>query len=352
MRRLVLVAVIAGLCPGLSLAQTASEPEPPAIRRWLDVQNIHLSSRFRWVQSDDGRITSSTHQWQPNVRARLLFDREARYSIHIGAFAGNQFVSSWNNTGGGIGDFTGDFNVKQLFVAAEPVPGLEFQVGGLYLVRGENSEITSYDNDGFIVGERIALRRERGVVSQVVGTIGHIGDYRTPNVFKRFDAMGDINYGQILIGARLGPYFNASADYTYEDSRDIVREGVTFRAPELALPLTALRLEAYQRVSSIAGQGFNLAGDLRLTPAFTVTAGVAHVDRNYLIPGFTSPNADRFERGTRFYSQGTYALTRDLSVGWFHGEAFNVDYPIPNEHRWEILVTINPTATLKAHRIF
>jgi hypothetical protein len=348
----VVIAFLLCSWAGPLAAQTPQQAEAPSIRRWVDLQNVHLSSRFRWVESNSGRITSSTHQWQANLRVRFLLDPDARYSVQLGAFTGNQFVSSWNNTGGGVGTVTHDFNVKQLFLAAEPVGGLEFQVGGLYLNRGENTEIVSYDNDGFIVGTRATVRRESGVLSQVVATAGHLGDLRTPNVFKRLDSLADVNYGQMLVGLRAGSRVNVSADYTYEDGRDILREGVTIRVPESVAPLTAIKLESYQRVSEVTGQGFNVSGDLRLTRAFTVTAGVAHVDRNYLIPGYTSPNADRFERGSRFYSQGTYAISRDLSVGWFQGEAFDADYSIPNEHRWEVLVTLNPTATLKAHRIF
>ena len=337
-------------CTAPLAAQTPSDP--PSIRRWLDVQNLHLSSRFRWIESNAGRVTSSTHQWQPHLRARFLFDRDARYTVHVGAFGGTMFVSSWNNTGAGLGGATHDFNIKQLFLAAEPVPRIEFQVGGLYVLRGENTEITSYDNDAYIVGERLTVRRSQGPLSQLSATIGHIGDYRTPNVFKRLDSLGDINYGQLLVGARVGAQVNVSADYTYEDGRDILREGLSIRLPGAVSPLTGLVFEAYQRLSNARGQGFNVAGILRLNRAFTVTAGVAHVDRHYLIPGYMSPNADRYERGTRFYSAGTYALTRDWSLGWFQGRAFNVDYDIPNEQRWEILVTFNPTATLKAHGIF
>jgi hypothetical protein len=335
----------------MSWAQATSETPPP-IRRWLDVQNLHMSSRFRWVKASDGRITSSTQQWQPNMRARLLLDRAARYTVHVGAFGGSQFVSSWNNTGAGLGAFTGDFNIKQLFVAAEPIGGLEIQAGGLYLLRGENTEITSYDNDAYIVGERITVRRAGGLMSQVAVTIGHIGDYRTPNVFRRLDSIGDLNYGQALMSLRLGESVSVSADYTYEDGRDLLREGISVRMADAALPLTGVRVDLYQRVSQSGGRGFNASGDFRLLRALTITAGVAHVDQDYVIPGYMSPNADRFERGTRFYSVGSYALTRDLSVGWFHGEAFNVDYRIPNEHRWEVLVTVNPTATLRARGLF
>ncbi|MBA3270609.1 MAG: hypothetical protein H0T71_08845, partial [Acidobacteria bacterium] len=56
--------------------------------------------------------------------------------------------------------------------------------------------------------------------------------------------------------------------------------------------------------------------------------------------------------GTRFFTQGSYAISRELAVGWYQGEAFNTGYVIPNQHRFEILVTFNPTAALKANRIF
>ncbi|HXG90431.1 MAG TPA: hypothetical protein VNJ02_19055 [Vicinamibacterales bacterium] len=313
---------------------------------------MHLSSRFRWIESDSGRITSSTHQWQPQLRARLLFDRAGRYSVNVGAFGGSQFVAGWNNSGGGLGLFARDFNVKQLFVAAEPVKDLEVQFGGLYLTRGESTEVTSYDNDAYIVGERVTLRRPTGLVSQVVATAGYIGDYRIPNVFRRFKRLDQFNYGQVLIGARLGTKVNVSADYTYEDGRDILRQGFTWRTPRSIPWMTGLKVDAYQRVSGTPGQGINVAVDARLGPRLTVTGGVAHIDRNYLAPGYMSLNADRYERGTRFYTSGNFALTRDFSVGWFQGEAFRTNYPIPNEHRFEIIATFSPTATLKARRIF
>ena len=357
--RTILVLICLGCAPP-ALAQSpasaaAAQPQPagpPAIRRWVDLQNVHLTSRFRWVKSNDGRLTSSTHQWQANVRGRFLIDRESRYRINVTANSGSQFVSGWNNSGGGIGDFAGDFNLKQLFLSAEPVSGLEMQVGGLHFVRGENTEITTYDNDAYLVGERITVQQAEGAFSQLVATVGHIGDYRTPNVFERLDEMGEINYGHLLVGVRLGARTSVSADYTYEDGRDILRQGVTVRMPVTVALLRSVKLEAYQRISDVTGQGMALSGDVRVTPRFTATVGVVHIDRNYLIPGYMSPNADRYERGTRFYSAGSYQLSRDIAVGWFHGEAFNVGYVIPNEHRWEVLVTVNPTATLKARGIF
>jgi len=303
------------------------------------------------VESDTGRLTSSTLQWQPQLRARLLFDERARYSLHVGAFSGAHLVSGWNNTAGGLGVYTGDFNVKQLFLAALPSSSLELQFGGLYINRGESSEVTAYDNDAYIVGERVIWRRT-GVLSQISITTGFIGDYREPNFFVRAGRLSDWNYGQVLLGARLGSHVSSSLDYTYEEGRDLLRQAITVRIPRRVKVLVAIKGDAYQRVAATSGQGVSLSADLRPISRLTITTGVAHVDQHYLIPGYMSANSDRFERGRRFFSVGTLSLTRDLSVGWFHGQAFQTHYPIPNKRRWEIFATFNPTATLKARGIF
>lgn len=356
-RSTVLALLLAATPAGPALAQSAmvptpaatpgTDPPPPAIRRWVDVQHLHLSSRYRWVKASDGRVISSTIQWQPQMRARFLIDREQRYSLHVGAFSGSQFILGWNNTGGGVGLYSGDFNVKQLFVSAQPAPGLELQAGGLYMLRGESTEITSYDNDAYIVGERVSWRPRRGAVTQVAVTAGYIGDFREPNVFRRFHRLSEWNYGQILVGARLAARVHVSADYTHEDGREILRQGLTVRMPPSVKVLAAVKVEAYERLAPEPAQGFNVTADLRPHERFGMTVGVASVDRRY------GPlNADRYEVGTRFYSMGSVALTPDVSIGWFQGEAFATSYPIPNRHRFELLVTINPTATLKKRRVF
>ena len=58
-----------------------------------------------------------------------------------------------------------------------------------------------------------------------------------------------------------------------------LREGVNFRMPAKVKVLTALKVEAYQRVSEPHdGYGFNLSGDLRWKK-LSVTAGVMSVDQ-------------------------------------------------------------------------
>lgn len=327
--------------------QPSAEPPAPAIRRWLDVQQIHFASRYRFSEMSDGRVTFSTIEWQPHIRARFLFDRDRRYALNAGVFSGSQFIVGWNHTGTGFHPYTGDVNFKQLFLSAEPVRGVEGQFGGLYPLRGENTEITSYDADGFLVGERVAFRPRGGRVSEIAVTTGYLGDIREPSVFNRFKRLDEWNYGQLLVATRVHPRVNVSADYTYEDTRDILRQGVTVRLPETVAVLRAAKLDLYERVSPDTEAGFNASADLQPARRLTLTLGLASIDRLY-----GALNGDRYLSGTRAYSLGNYAVTRDLSIGYFWGEAFNNDFNVPVERRFEFLVTFNPTATLKAKRIF
>jgi hypothetical protein len=285
-------------------------------------------------------------QWQSQLRGRFLFDEAGRYSIGTMASTGSSFPSSWNNTGGGLGTVTHPFNLKQLFLSAEPIRGLELQTGGLFMNRGELGEHVTYDNDAYIVGERVTYRPRQQRVTQIAVTGGYFGDYNEVNVFKRLDRMDEFNYGQALVAFAVHPRVAASIDYTYEDGRDIVREGVNVRMPASVKLLTAMRFEAYQRVSEPNGQGFNVSGDMRWKK-FSLTAGVMSVDRNY------GPfNGDRYEMGTRQYTIGTFQITPEFSLGWFQTEAFATNFPINLKHRVDFLAIFNPTAALKRAGVF
>lgn len=335
-------------------AQPAAEPaDAPPIRRWLDVQSLHAGTRFRWFKDSGERLRSSALQWQAQLRARFFVDEDGRYSIGTFTSTGSSFPSSWNNTGGGPGEFTSPFNIKQLFFSAKPVDGLELQFGGLHFNRGELGEHITYDNDGYLVGERVTWRRDNKRLTEVSVTAGFFGgsDYNDVNVFKRFDRMGDFNYAQVLVGLKLHPRVAASVDYTYEDGRDIFRQGINVRMPEAVRLLSAVKFEAYQRPSDEDGYGFNVSGDLRYK-RYSLTAGVMSVDEFYGSPARQPFNADRYENGTRQYTIHTFQLTPALQFVMFQTEAFATDFPIALKHRFDALVTFNPTAWLKQKGVF
>lgn len=314
------------------------------------MQQLSIGGRFRWFENSQGELISSSLQWQPQVRARFLFDKGAKYSVNGFASSGATFPSSWNNTGGGMGTFAGVFNVKLLFAQAEPTKGLEFQVGGLYMNRGELAEHITYDNDGYIVGERVTVRPAKGWLKQVAVTTGYFGDYREPNVFKRFDRMDEWNYGQALVGFGLGKNATASVDYTYEDGRDIWREGINVKLPPSVKLLTLIKFEAYQRASDVDGSGFHAAADGRWK-RLAFTGGVMSVDRFY--SSVLGPyNGDRYETGMRYYSIWTVTVIPEMTVQFFHTQAFATDFPINIQQRYDIVVAFNSTASLKRAGIF
>ena len=327
-----------------SRQQPPGESSPPAIRRWVDVQQLQLSSRFRWIAGTDGTIDVRSLQWQPQVRARLLFDADARYSLNVNAGSGRSIVSGWNNTGWGFGEFSGTFNVKQLFLQARPGDAVELQVGGLNMVRGQSTATTTYDSDVYMVGERIILRPS-GPVEQISVTTGYLGDVLEPNVFTRVDRLGDWNYAQVLVGGRLHPRVRLSAEYTYEDAKDILRQAIIVHVPAAAG--LSLLFEAYERVAPDSAQGFNLLAEAEPHARLELGLGVASIDRDY-----GHLNSDRFDDGTRVYGTASLALSEDVALSLFAGKVFATNYPVENDHRVDVVLTFNPTARLKRARVF
>jgi hypothetical protein len=52
---------------------TPSTKGEPAIRRWLDVQSVHVGAR--WFKNSDDQLVSGNLQWQTQLRGRFLVDR-------------------------------------------------------------------------------------------------------------------------------------------------------------------------------------------------------------------------------------------------------------------------------------
>ena len=143
----------------------------------------------------------------------------------------------------------------------------------------------------------------------------------------------------------------ASVDYTYEDGRDIYREGVNIRMPSSVKFLTALKFEAYQRTTDEDGYGFNMSGDFRYK-RYSLSAGVMSVDQFYGTATGQPFNGDRYENGTRQYTIHTFQITPEIQFVMFQTEAFATDFPINIQHRFDALVTFNPTAWLKRKGVF
>lgn len=336
--------IVASPVRGQSPAPAAADA--PAVRRWLDVQSLLAAIRYRFTENSAGRETVSDVQWQTQFRGRLLFDKAGKYHVASFITTGPTFRSGWNYTGAGLNRELHPLKVRQLWFGAAPTKTFEFQGGGLAVNRGELADVIASDNDSFVIGARSTVRRTKGWLTQVSATVGHFDAVSEPDFFKQLDDADDLNYGQALVGFKIGARVSASVDYTYEDGRDILREGVTVRMPASVKGVTSLRAESYQRVDPDQAGGFNLSADLRARK-LTATVGIMSTDR-----GYGPFNGDRYELGSRYYSVVNYPVTQEFTLQGYYTRAFGIDFPITLKQRLDVVLTCNPTAFLKRHRVF
>jgi hypothetical protein len=353
-RRAALAAALSLPACATASAQTPSTPQPivaptPAPRpqasashRWYDLQAINLDARYRLIQTSAGVNASNHLQHKQTVKGAFRFDPKGRYTVQGLAGSGTTFTGSWENAGPGTGDADAHFGVRHLYVAAIPVKGVEAQIGGLAIVRGESTEITSYDNDGFLMGERLSVKRPASLwLDEVSVTAGYLGDLSTPSVFERADRLDDHNYTQVLVAKKLSARATVSADWTQADGVDTWRQAVRLSAKETHV-VDSVRLELYQRVTGDGAEGFAVTVERALPAKIALAGGFATIDKDY-----GGLNADRFNRGNRVFVDAKVPVLRDLSLNVFYGRAIHNDYAIANKTRFDVVVSYNALKALQ-----
>jgi hypothetical protein len=306
------------------------------LSRWFDLQMATLNLRYRYIDNSSGVVTTNQLQHREVFKGRLKFDADGKYSLNAGVFTGRAFNGGWNNTGWGTGDGQTNLSVKQLYFSAAPVEGLELQYGGLYLNRGESTEITTYDEDGYIMGERVTIKRPHKLFfDEISVTYAFLGDINTPNINKRYFRLKQSNYHQFLLEKKIGKRAAVSADYTFESGRETMREAIRVDVRESRVLDTA-RFENYQRAGRTAAYGFALHGEKAITKRLTVVGGYAQID-----PLYGGLNADRFVIGKRLFVLSTLRLTSAITVSTFATRAVANSVPVPIRTRVELLISYN-----------
>ena len=322
---------------GQAAIGSSSQRVTPALplARWIDVQSGTVSTRFRFNDTSSGAITHEQLQYREELKARVKVDRSGAYAVNIGLGTGDQFVRGWNNTAYGTPNgFTSNLFVKLLFGSAAPVKGLEIQAGGLGIVKGESTEITSYDNDGYIVGERISVKQPRTLhVDELSITVAYFGDSKTASLWPRFRRLGEVNYYQVLATKRFGSRLASSADVTTVAGATTVRSGLKLNTPGLR-QLDSIRFEHYGRFNDDPAYGFSLAGERAVAKWLTLSAGWADIDQND-----GGLNSDRFGVGRRWFTIETITLGRELSAQIFYQHAVDNAYALQNRRSLHIVLT-------------
>jgi hypothetical protein len=317
-------------------AKPSATPLPhPEVHRWFDVELLTLSTRYRFVENANGQTANDQQQWQFQARTRFKFDRNAKYSVVAQFGTGHALTSGWNNTGLGSGDPQENIYPKLLYFDAKPVKPLEIQVGGIAPNNGENTEITGYDNDTYIMGERVVIRAPKSIYfDEVSVTNAFIGDQNTPDVFRRFRHLDRSDYHQLLVRKKVNSRVGFSADYTFESGIDTLRQAVKVNTPELKFA-DSLLYENYERIDPDAGYGFALIGYKHVNKKIDLSGGFVKISHVMF-------NSDRFPRGERLYFNFAYKLTHELTINPVIIQAVGpLHTPTTPRTRFEIIASYN-----------
>src|SRR5829696_1931825 len=325
-------------------------PAPPFLSRWLDLQNGTLNLRYRFVDNSAGTVTTKQLQHRESLRGRLKFDKPGRYTLNFGVFTGVRFTSGWDNTGWGINNAQKNLAFKALYGAAQPFRGVEAQVGGLYIVKGESTELTTYDEDGFVTGERITIRRPKDVFFDEISVtsayfVGGTGPANI-SVGKRLPHFDEQNYQHYLVDKKIGKRAALSADYTTEVGRRTWRQAVKVKIRESRV-FDSVILELYERTNATPARGFALTLDKALTKKLSVNTGYARID-----PKYGPLNADRFNIGKRAFVMATYNISPELLASFFITTAVGQNGVLPQRTLSNTVITYNVLPALKRAGLF
>jgi hypothetical protein len=315
-------------------------------KRWFEIESWTLSTRYRYVRTDAGVVTNDQQQWQIQFRPRLKFDSKGKYSIAAFVATGRAFNSGWDNLGPGTGTLQTNLYVKQLYLNAKPTKKVELQFGGIGINQGEGTEITTFDNDGYITGERLIVRApEQLWFDEISATNAYLGDTQRPNIFGRLHRLDEANYHQFLLRKQATKEVAFSADYTFWAGSDTFHEAL--RAKPRNFLFTTLLFEAYERVSAPKGYGFDAFAERVINKKFTAGGGFARIDRRLLL------NADRFPPGKRLYASLTFKPNKEFSFQpvIVQGVGHIAPATLPRT-RIDIILTWNVLETLHRHHIF
>ncbi len=330
------------LAPETKVAIKPAASKEGELSRWFELQTATLSTRYRYIETSAGTTTFNHLQHNEAFKGRFKFDAAGNYSINAGLFSGSNFTGSWNNTGAGTGKPVTNLYLKQLYFSAKPIRGVEVQYGGLYILRGESTEITSYDNDGFIMGERVMLNRPKEFFfDEVSVTYAHFGDINKPDVTERLRRLGQSNYHQFLVSKKIGKRAVVSADYTFQSGAETLRQAVRVNTAELRV-IDSLRFENYQRTDVKPDCGFAVTGEKTIFKRFNLTGGYADIDSNY-----GGLNSDRFNTGKRIYAIGTYSIRPEFSISTFATRAVGNKVAIANRNRFDLVFSYNLLKSLQ-----
>jgi hypothetical protein len=358
--------------------------------RWFTLNDSTFSLRYRSVFDLDNAHEFNHAQERSILDGRFKFDKEGRYAVAFHASSGKYFNWAYADFMGGgnkqaflaeqakatpavqvkfaraetldaanylASQSSGgwSFYVRQLYFDAEPIKGVELQYGGLDINRGVASEMTTYDNDGYISGERIVLKRPSNLFfDEASVTYAYLGDLFKPNFFARGERLAHSNYHQFLVRRHVGKRVDSSFDYTWQSAANMLHEDVFVKVPETRV-IDSVRVEFYQRLNGIyypnvphtatfyrtGGHGFGFTASKK-TKQGLFEAGIVNIDEQSAVLtqvgvlGVTglAMNADQFGMGNRYFVRPSIKLTPYLDLTGYYTHLYGTQTD-PNQLLWD-----------------
>ncbi len=343
--------------------------EPP-FSRWLNLSQLSFSGRYRETKDDDGVQLFNFAQERTMAEGNLKLDNKAKYQVHFRVSSGKFFNWSYVDLNGGgftkaipklLSNQTAEDKAdvaateallpnalssletfkntgaqifaRQLYFSATPVSALTFEVGSLGIERGANSEITSFDEDGWITGERVRLHLPRILqIDEVSVTYGYLGNLFNPNSFTRMSDLGKSNYHQFMVQKAFGKRLKTSVDYTHFEYSRSWRAGILVSTKESKI-VDRVRLEGYDRTNAIILNNLGYGA----SPGYAVTLfkgikkvdvqlGYASIDVDYAVYGADpllhfighTLNGDAYGTGARIFTRLEYRVAKNFNLFGFY----------------------------------
>lgn len=360
--------------------------ELPLFGRWLQLNTLSHSERYRNAFAVGGGHIFENAQQRSLIAGKIKLDSEGRYNIGFRASSGRYFNWAYGSyTGEGVpsrvqspgfplsyygtpavmfaatqsafADPVGfnvvttqlqsngwQFYMRELYFSATAIKPVTVEFGSFGIERGLSTEITTFDDDGYLSGERIRFHDPRHLFFDEVGfTSAFFGDIATPNLFDRGSSLKKFNYRQTFFKKQLDKRIGFSGEYTWQTGSSTLREAAVIGVHESRV-VDSVRFEAYERLNAVTfpgvaqspvgpvapqsfagASGFAVAAQKKWGK-LSADAGYASIDQHYgvyagyrfLTAAAFPLNGDAYGQGKRPFVHASYTIAPGVTAFGFY----------------------------------
>jgi len=360
----------------------SSAPVNPQESRWFELKRAEISFRVRYIDGYPSSNGHSTHlQHRELFEGRLKFDQEAKYTLNLRASSGFYFTRSFAEAGVGHpwNNETGwNMFLRHMYFSAKPVKGLELQYGSMPFAKGVLEENDTWDEDGYVSGQRISVRRpDKLFFDDATVTFGYVGDLFKPNFFRRAQRLGEVNYRQFLVTKNVGKRTAITAEYESKNGTlaadkktpvnvQTVHVGTKINTKGIGFA-DRMWFDFYRRFTPEADFGYNIHGEKGfMKDKLIFGMGFTRIDKSFqnlfdiqdwavmrkksLATGPAiggSPSAEKITRGNHLFFHASYKLSPEVTVFAYGNADFRPTFSHGSANQMNAGVTFDLLKTMQ-----